>query len=117
MIDAAAIGLTWWLRPTSMWFKPELAIAGGGVLGFVVVAFVIGRKMGARREAGQTLMLYGLLWLIVYDATFAAVYVDWAAGLALLVLLPVAWSAVQVMRWWSKLVAVSHRPAFKRAGT
>jgi hypothetical protein len=24
---------------------------------------------------------------------------------------------VQVMRWWSKLVAASQRPEFKRAGT
>ena len=31
--------------------------------------------MGMRREAGQTLMLYGLLWLIVYDACFVAAYV------------------------------------------
>jgi hypothetical protein len=29
----------------------------------------------------------------------------------------VAYFSVQLMRWWSKIVAASHRPEFKRAGT
>ena len=72
--------------------------------------------MGQRREAGQTLMLYGLLWLIVYDACFVAVYVNYLAALFMLLLLPVAYFSVQLMRWWSKLVVASHRPEYKRAG-
>jgi 4-hydroxybenzoate polyprenyltransferase len=116
LIDAAAIALTWWLRPTSLWLRPELAIAGGAVVGFVVVAFVIRRRMGARREAGQTLMLYGLLWLIVYDAALAYAYVNWQSAVLLLALLPVAYLSVQLMRWWSKLIMASHRPEYRRAG-
>ena len=35
----------------------------------------------------------------------------------ILLLLPVAYFAVQTMRWWSRLIAASQRPEFKRAGT
>jgi hypothetical protein len=38
-------------------------------------------------------------------------------GVMILLLLPVAYFAVQVMRWWSRLLAASQRPEFKRAGT
>jgi 4-hydroxybenzoate polyprenyltransferase len=117
LIDAAAIGLSFWLRPTALWFKPELAIAGGAVLAFVVLAFVLRKRMGPRRETGQSLMLYGLLWLIVYDAAFAYAYVNWHAAVMLLALLPVAYLSVQLMRWWSKLLVASQRPDYKRAGT
>jgi hypothetical protein len=85
---------------------------------FVLLAWRVRRKSASSRDAGQALMLYGLLWLIVYDAAFVAGYVrDWAATLAVLMLLPVAYLSVQLMRWWSKLMAVSQRPAFKRART
>jgi hypothetical protein len=82
---------------------------------FVGVAWRIRRTSATRREAGQKAMLYGLLWLIVYDASFVAAYVSWAAAGILLALLPVAYFSVQLMRWWSKIVAASHRPEFKRA--
>ena len=63
-------------------------------------------------------MLYGLLWLIVYDACFAAAYVrNWVATLAVLLLLPIAYFSVRLMRWWSKLIALSQKPQFKRAQT
>lgn len=116
-IDAAAIGLTCWLRPASLWLRPELAYPGGAVLAFVILTFVLRRMMGPRRETGQTLMLYGLLWLIVYDAAFAYAYVNWQSAVMLLALLPVAYLSVQLMRWWSKLLTASHRPDYKRAGT
>ena len=63
------------------------------------------------------LMLYGLLWLIVYDFTFAVGYVGWAPALGLLSLLPMAYASVQVMRWWGGVIALSHRPQFKRIET
>jgi len=85
---------------------------------FVFIAWRVRRKSASSREAGQRVMLYGLLWLIVYDAAFVAGYVrNGVATLAVLMLLPVAYLSVQLMRWWSKLMAVSHRPAFKRART
>jgi hypothetical protein len=118
IIDAAAIGVSNWRRPGSLWVQPGLMVPGAAVLLFVAVAFYIRHKMDGRREAGQTLMLYGLLWLIVYDAAFVGTYVNWlAAGLLLLLLLPVAYLSVQLMRWWSKLLIASQRPDYKRAGT
>jgi hypothetical protein len=62
-------------------------------------------------------MLYGLLWLIVYDAAFVAGYVSWILGAIMLALLPIAWWSVVFMRWWSKVISVAQRPAFQRART
>jgi hypothetical protein len=115
-VDLASVGLSWWRRPASLWIEPGLMLAGAAVLLFIAVAIVIRRKMGERRDAGQTLMLYGLLWLIVYDAAFVAAYVNALAAVFLLLLLPVAYLSVQLMRWWSKLLMASQRPDYKRAG-
>jgi 4-hydroxybenzoate polyprenyltransferase len=116
-IDLAAIGLTYLLRPQSLWVVPGLAWPLGAALAFVAVALVVRRKVGPGRDAGQALMLYGLLWLIVYDAAFAYAYVDWRAAAMILALLPIAYLSVQLMRWWSKLLVASQRPDYKRAGT
>jgi len=115
-VDVASIGLSMWLRPASLWVQPGLMLPGAAILLFLAVAGVIRRRMGERREAGQTLMLYGLLWLIVYDAAFVASYVNVLAAGLLLLLLPIAYLSVQVMRWWSKLLMASQRPDYKRAG-
>ena len=97
---------------------PGLALPALATALFVALAWWVRRRSASSREAGQTLMLYGLLWLIVYDAAFVAGYTaDPLATAAVFLLLPVAWLSVQFMRWWSKLVALSQRPAFKRAGT
>jgi 4-hydroxybenzoate polyprenyltransferase len=85
------------------------------VLGFIGVAFLIRRRNAIPAEAGQKLMLFGLLWLIVYDAAFVAGYVSWIAAGGLLCLLPIAYWSVQAMRWWSKLISVAQRPSFQRA--
>jgi 4-hydroxybenzoate polyprenyltransferase len=83
---------------------------------FVGIAFAIRRRSANSRDAGQKLMLYGLLWLIVYDACFVGGFVrDWLATLGVLLLLPIAYFSVRVMRWWSKLLSVSQKPQFKRA--
>lgn len=84
-------------------------------IAFILLARTVRRRSRSSREAGQANMLYGLLWLIAYDACFAALYVHWAAGVALLMLLPLAYGSVQMMRWWSRLVAASQRPEFQRA--
>ena len=103
----AALRVEWGL------IVPVLATAA-----FIALAWHVRRRSPTSREAGQAVMLYGLLWLIVYDAAFVAGYVrDWAASLAVLLLLPVAYFSVRLMRWWSHLVALSQRPAFKRART
>ena len=96
---------------------PELALPLLAAAGFVALAWRVRRTSATSREAGQALMLYGLLWLIVYDACFVAAYVrDAAATAAVLMLLPVAYLSVRLMRWWSKLMAVAQKPQFKRAG-
>src|SRR4051812_7459659 len=115
-IDLAGTALTWWLRPTALTVTWWLVLPGAAVVVFVALALVVHRRMKGRREAGQTLMLYGLLWLIVYDACFVAGYVSGVAAVLLLALLPVAYLSVQVMRWWGKLMTASQRPEYKRAG-
>ena len=84
---------------------------------FVALAYRVRRKNPVGTDAGQKLMLYGLLWLIVYDAAFVAGYVSLAAAAVLFCLLPIAWWSVQLMRWWSKVYSLSQRPAFQRART
>ncbi len=82
---------------------------------FIGLAVWLRRKNPVSSEAGQKLMLFGLLWLIIYDAAFVAGYVSWAAAGCLLCLLPIAWWSVLLMRWWSKVYSLSQRPVFQRA--
>jgi 4-hydroxybenzoate polyprenyltransferase len=82
---------------------------------FVAIAWRVRRTNAVAADAGQKLMLYGLLWLIVYDSAFVAGYVSWAAAGILLCLLPIAWWSVQLMRWWSKVYSLSQKPVFQRA--
>jgi hypothetical protein len=84
---------------------------------FVLLAWRIRRHSATSRQAGQTLMLAGLLWLILYDAAFAGLYAGWRESLIILALLPVAYLSVQVMRSWSKLILISQPPDFKRVRT
>jgi hypothetical protein len=99
------------IGPGLVW--PALATAV-----FVGIAWRVRRRSPTPREAGQAVMLYGLLWLIVYDAAFVWGYVrHGGAALGVLALLPTAYLSVRLMRWWSQLVAVSQAPSFKRART
>jgi len=97
-----------------LWPKPALALPLAAALAFVLLAWHIRRRSPSPREAGQALMLTGLLWLIVYDSAFAAAYVGPLYAMALLGLLPVSYLAVQLMRWWSKLILLSQQPTFQR---
>jgi hypothetical protein len=123
VVDLLAIGVVVWHWSPPHWTLAALRIRPGLLLpivagvGFVGLALWLVRRSPTRREAGQRLMLYGLLWLILYDAAFVAGYVSWLAGGMLLLLLPVAYLSVHLMRWWSKLIALSHRPQFQRAGS
>ena len=97
---------------------PGLALPAAATAAFLVLAWRVRRRGAASRETGQAVMLYGLLWLIVYDAAFVAGYTRHAtATLCILLLLPLAYLSVRLMRWWSQLMALSQRPAFKRART
>ena len=98
-------------------FRPAMLLPLAAVLGFLLFGYIVRRLNPIARDAGQKLMLYGLLWLIIYDAAFVAGYVSWVAGGIVLALLPIAWWSVQFLRWWSKVISLSQRPTFQRART
>jgi len=95
-------------------FEPGLLLPAIALAGFWTIAVFIRATADTPRHAGQRLMLTGLLWLIVYDAAFVAGYVSlaWAGVIALL--LPIAYLSVLTMRWWSTIVSLTQRPAFRR---
>jgi 4-hydroxybenzoate polyprenyltransferase len=122
-VDGLSLALVYYRRTTiaeNPWtdglrLEPALLIPLACVVAFVAIGWSIRRNTPNSREAGQKLMLYGLLWLIVYDVAFVAGFVGWIQALALLILLPLAYASVQLMRWWGRLLALSQRPDFKRA--
>ena len=122
-VDVLSLALVYYRRTTlaeNPWtdglrLEPALLIPLACVLAFVAIGWSIRKNTPNSREAGQKLMLYGLLWLIVYDVAFVAGFVGWIQALALLILLPLAYASVQLMRWWGRLIALSQRPDFKRA--
>ncbi len=95
-------------------WQAGLLLPGIAVAGFWTVAICIRTTADSPRQAGQRLMLSGLLWLILYDAAFVAGYVSlaWAGAIALF--LPIAYLSVLTMRWWSTIVSLTQRPTFKR---
>jgi hypothetical protein len=106
----AFVGGTLTLSPALI--GPALAAALFFALGFYI------RKHSANsRAAGQSLMLAGLMWLIVYDATFVICFVGIPEGIMILIFLPVTYAAVIIMRWWSRMLLLSQRPEFKRIET
>jgi 4-hydroxybenzoate polyprenyltransferase len=124
LVDLICVLGVWWNRGNqcdpqlflqSLWITPGLILPAGAVIAFIIAGVIIVRRSPDRRTGGQTLMLFGLLWLIVYDAAFVAGYVSWLAAGLLLLLLPAAYFSVQLMRWWSRLVALSQRPQYQRA--
>jgi hypothetical protein len=124
VIDAMLITLLAWRRTqergsiiAALRITPALVAPASAVVVFIILAIIIRRLSATPREAGQRLMLYGLLWLIVYDFTFVAGYVGLLPALFLLLLLPLAYASVQIMRWWGGIVALSQRPQFKRIET
>lgn len=117
IMDALAIGVVVHRRGAAgLWLRPELLIPLFLAAGFAGLAVWLRRTSPTPRDAGQRLMLYGLLWLIVYDAAFVGLYTRHVLPtLAILLLLPLAYGAVQFMRWWAGVLAVSQRPPFRRA--
>jgi 4-hydroxybenzoate polyprenyltransferase len=120
--DLAAISLVAWRRhrraaslATALNLRPGLLLPIAAALVFIAMAIWLRHTSETRRAAGRKLMLFGLLWLIVYDACFAGVYANVWAGLVLLLLLPVAYLSVMMMRWWGQLVLLSQRPQYQRA--
>ena len=98
----------------SMMWRNSLLVPIGAVVAFILLGIWIRWRTPGLRDAGQKLMLYGLLWLTVYDACFIFAYVGWWEGLLMLLFFPAALLSVQMMRWWSKVVSLSQKPTFKR---
>lgn len=82
---------------------------------FAVFALTIKQRANDRRAAGKALILYGLLWLILYDALFVGGYVNWWLGAALLVLWPISYLAVRAMRVWAVMTDLARKPEYIRA--
>ena len=122
-VNLLSVALVWYRRTflvddpwtEALRLELKLLIPVACVLLFIALAVYVRRTVANSREAGQTLMLYGLLWVIVYDVAFVGAFVGLLPALALLVLLPLAYASVQLMRWWGRLIALSQRPGFKRA--
>jgi 4-hydroxybenzoate polyprenyltransferase len=98
-----------------MSLTPNLLLPGLVAVAFVFVATLIRRHAPTPKDAGQQLMLFGLLWLILYDASFCAAYSLRPQAILIASLLPIAYLSVRMMRWWSTLSAISRRPEFKRS--
>jgi hypothetical protein len=127
LVDVMCIALVWWRRQDryhgnfaqALWITPALLLPLAAVLVFIVLALSIRRKFAAdgragERRAGQIVMLYGLLWLILYDVCFTIGYVALVPGLLLLCLLPMAYLSVKAMRAWSRVLSLSQKPEFVR---
>ncbi|MGA2496307.1 MAG: UbiA family prenyltransferase [Tepidisphaeraceae bacterium] len=101
-------------RPQRLWIQPGLMLLPVLMSLFLATAVCIRYRTGSLREAGQRLMLAGLLWLILYDAAIVLTYAGWACALAILGLLPLSYLMVLMMRWWSRLLAITQPPEYKR---
>ncbi|MBC7783667.1 MAG: UbiA family prenyltransferase [Burkholderiales bacterium] len=99
----------------ALWWTPGLLYVGAAIATFTAVAITIRVQTPDRRRAGRTIMLYGLLWLIVYDASFVLGYVGWKWALVVAALLPVSMLCVQLTRWWSQLIELAGKPQYQRA--
>ncbi len=102
-------------RPMGLWIRPGLAIVPVLAILFLVLAAFIRHRAAGPREAGQRLMLLGLLWLILYDAALLLTYSGWVWALTILGLLPLSYLMVQLMRWWGRLLLILQTPDYKRA--
>jgi 4-hydroxybenzoate polyprenyltransferase len=118
-VDVLLIAAFAWRRhgAAALSVTPGLMLPAAAVAAFIALAFWTRHRNRNPRQAGQMLMLRGLLWLIVYDAAFVGGYVSWIPALIILSLLPIAYLSVQLMRWWNRILALSQRPAFKRIET
>ncbi|MBV8782182.1 MAG: hypothetical protein JO353_12365 [Phycisphaerae bacterium] len=128
LVDWMCILLVWYRRQDrpggritdALWMTPGLFLPMIATIGFILLAMLVRKRLTRQgragdRRSGQVLMLYGLLWLIVYDAAFTAGYVALVPALLLLCLLPMAYLSVKAMRGWNKVLSLSQKPEFQRA--
>ena len=118
-VDVGLVGALFLRRGSdfagSLAVTPALLLPAAAAVGFAALATWIKRRANDRRAAGKTLILYGLLWLILYDALFVIGHADPLVGLALLGLWPVSYLAVRAMRVWANVTDLARRPQYVRA--
>ena len=119
LLDVALVTTLFYRRgrgfAESLQVTPALIGPCVAAVAFALFGHYIKTHANDRRAAGRALILYGLLWLIVYDALFVAGYVDWRLGALLLVLWPVAYLAVRLMRVWASVTDLARKPEYIRA--
>jgi 4-hydroxybenzoate polyprenyltransferase len=125
LVNAAVIVPLWMRRSGGEWsleaLQQALNVHVGliyplaAVAGFVIAALLLRRRVKEPRLAGQQMMLLGLLWLIVYDASFVFGYVGAYQAAIVFAMLPAAYLSVQLMRWWGNLLFLSQKPQYQRA--
>ena len=99
----------------SLHVTPGLILPTLAAVAFAFVGRMIKKRANDRRAAGKGLILYGLLWLIVYDALFVGGYVNWLWGGLLLAFWPLSYAAVRAMRVWASVTDLARRPQYVRA--
>src|SRR5688500_5383460 len=116
LADAICVGFVGWKRGSeALAIDWRLALPLGAALLFVIAAGLVRRSIPDARTAGQTLMLYGLLWLIASGACVAPASAGALPAVLLLLLLPAAYCSMQLMRTWSRIVLLSQKPTYQRA--
>lgn len=81
------------------------ALLGPGIAAAVYGAWatmVMLTKALSPRQKGERLMLMGLFWLFVYDASMLLANGQWLAGVSITLLLLCAVGSFFGMRWWSR---------------
>jgi hypothetical protein len=94
---------------------PMLKYVVPAMIAFIVLTIILVLRSTDSRATGRAMMLYGLLWLIIYDTCFVLAYVGWREALVIVLLLPTAWVAVQTMRAWGRMIDISTKPQYQRA--
>ena len=119
LLDVALVTVLFYRRgrgfAESLQVTPALIGPCLAAVAFAVFGHYIKTHANDRRAAGRALILYGLLWLIMYDALFVVGYVDWRLGALLLLLWPVAYLAVRAMRVWASVTDLARKPEYIRA--
>ena len=106
--DAAVLWRVGLTGPVHMGTALAAAVAGFGL-----VVALLAAQTPDRRTLGKRVMLWGLLWLIVIDAAAVSI-VSLPAAAGILLLLPIAWGMVALMRSWSTLAELRQTPKFLR---
>lgn len=99
----------------SLQLRPALLLPCMAAVAFAILGHWIKIRANDRRAAGKALILYGLLWLIVYDSLFVMGYADFWLGLGLLVLWPISYLAMRTMRVWDSMTDMAKKPEYIRA--